>query len=576
MSFGGFLFGLKKGKFDKHQPIKTLSKMKLTPRYLGLLAFCAAAFVSCQREVELDQVLPEEPLTRTTYSADNSIVWQSGDQLRVRQVCYTGSGNNVSAHAQLRASNAPVLYEGKYYVQASFDAVSPAPYVGHESYKFQYQAFYPAARAEKDGTKVKLTLPDVQQPRANSFDPGADLVVSDQVYSKTQRTDGLKVYGLTFSRLSSVGVLTIKGLESNAVINTIEISAGNKPLAGTYKIDINNSRTLDNKKYKITLNMAGNQPSNPRNFKVYFTCLPATYTNVEVKITTGNQGTYVRTFNQLVFTQGQKTNVPDIQIKKKVLMTYNVGTFNKKGDYMYSEIAGLLVENNANYVSLNEVDEKTERSDYHDQLAKLTTFMNNTSGNVYSSYFGPAIDPYNKGKYGNGVVSKENVLQFATLKLTNKLNETDTKPAKTPSGKNEETRNLCVVETADCVFAATHLGLNEDLRITQVGQINQWFESHYGNTKKPVFICGDFNAEPDEARTLMVTPGNWVFVSDPTQNSFNTGGKNPAKCIDYIFCRNNAAAPTVNVINAAVVRSAENGDIKTFSDHYPVRVEVAW
>ena len=142
--------------------------MKLISRYLGLLALSAAAIVSCQREVELDQILTEDPLTRTTYSADNSIQWQSGDQLRVRQVCYTGSGNNVSAHAQLRASNAPELYQGKYCVQASFDAVSPAPYVGHESYNFMYQAFYPGSRAAKDGTKVNLTLPAVQQPRWSS------------------------------------------------------------------------------------------------------------------------------------------------------------------------------------------------------------------------------------------------------------------------------------------------------------------------------------------------------------------------------------------------------------------------
>lgn len=560
--------------------------MKLISRYLGLLALSAAAIVSCQREVELDQILTEDPLTRTTYSADNSIQWQSGDQLRVRQVCYTAdaNGNNVSAHAQLRASNAPVAHEGKYYVQASFDAVNPVQFVGHESYKFQYQAFYPAARAEKDGTKVKLTLPDVQQPRANSFDPGADLVVSDQVYSKTQRTDGLKVYGLTFSRLSSVGVLTIKGLESNAVINTIEISAGNKPLAGTYKIDINNSRTLDNKKYKITLNMAGNQPSNPSNFKVYFTCLPATYTNVEVKITTGNQGTYVRTFNQLVFTPGQKTNVPTIQIKKKVLMTYNVGCFKKSGSYMYDGIAGLLLEKNAMYISLNEVDKQTKRNK-DDQLTKLVRLMKTKSGHnvtdsCYWYHFGPALYDFQDGQYGSGVISSEEVikngkgeLKYYHYQLTNKI---DGKTVMTPSNKPEETRSLAVLETADCIFASTHLALKDSLRTVQVGQINQWFESHFGNTKKPVFICGDFNAEPDEARTLMVTPGDWVFVSDPTQNSFNTGGKNPAKCIDYIFCRNNAAAPTVNVINAAVVRSAENGDIKTFSDHYPVRVEVAW
>ena len=267
--------------------------MKLTFRFLGLFALCAAAFVSCQREAALDEILQEESLTRTTYSSTGSIVWNTDDQLRVRQVCYTGTTNNLSAHAQLRASNAPVPYEGKYYVQASFDAVSPAPYVGHESYKFQYQAFYPAARAEKSGTKVNLTLPAVQKPRANTFDPSADLVVSDQVYSKSQRTDGLKVYGLTFSRLSSIGVLTIKGLGSNVDVQTIEITAGNKPMAGTYAIDINNAKTLNNTSNTITLNMVNGKPSNSNNFKVYFTCLPATYTKVQVKVKT-NQ--YERVF----------------------------------------------------------------------------------------------------------------------------------------------------------------------------------------------------------------------------------------------------------------------------------------
>ena len=555
--------------------------MKLISRYLGLLALSAAAIVSCQREVELDQILTEDPLTRTTYSADNSIQWQSGDQLRVRQVCYTGSGNNVSAHAQLRASNAPELYQGKYCVQASFDAVSPAPYVGHESYNFMYQAFYPGSRAAKDGTKVNLTLPAVQQPRSNSFDPSADLIVSDQVYSKSQRTGGLKVYGLTFSRLSSIGILTIKGLGTGVNVQTVEIAADDKPMAGTYAIDINNGKTLKNTTKTITLNLAGSQPSNSNNFKVYFSCLPNTYNNVKVSVTT-DRGTFSRTIGQMVFTQGQATNVPAIQLgtTQKTLMTYNVGAFHKSNSYTYDQIAHLLVDMGANYVSLNEVDKNADRTDNVDQLVRLKEEMEDYSGHSYWYHFSKSLTLPTNGQYGNGVVSSDRVeknsqnqYKYYHFQLTNMIGD---QVAQTPSGKNEEVRSVSVLETADCVFASTHLGLSRALRIVQVGQINQWFESHYGNTKKPVFICGDFNALPSEADSLMVLPGDWVFVSDPTQNSFNTGGKNPAKCIDYIFCRNNAAAPTVNVINAAVVRSAENGDIKTFSDHYPVRVEVAW
>ena len=554
--------------------------MKLISRYLGLLALSAAAIVSCQREVELDQILTEDPLTRTTYSADNSIQWQSGDQLRVRQVCYTAdaNGNNVSAHAQLRASNAPVAHEGKYYVQASFDAVNPVQFVGHESYKFQYQAFYPAARAEKNGTKVNLTLPAVQQPRANSFDPSADLVVSDQVYSKTQRTDGLKIYGLTFSRLSSIGVLTIKGLGSNVDVQTVEITAGNKPMAGTYAIDINNAKTLKNTSNTITLNMVNGKPSNSNDFKVYFTCLPATYTKVQVKVKT-NQGTFSRTIGEMAFTQGQVTNVPAIQLRttQKTLMTYNVGAFSKNsGTYTYNQIAHLLVDQHANYVSLNEVDKNADRTDNVDQLVTLKTEMENYGGCSYWYHFSKSLSLDTNGQYGNGVISSDRVEKNGTaykyydFQLTNKIGK---KLAYTPSGKKEEVRSVSVLETADCVFASTHLGLNDSLRIAQVGQINNWFESNFGTTKKPVFICGDFNALPDETETLMA---GWTRLSDASQNSFNTGGRVPAKCIDYIYCRDNRNAPTVNVISAAVLLENQVPGIKTYSDHYPVKVVVEW
>ena len=555
--------------------------MKLIPRFLCLFALGAAALVSCQREVVPEQALPEDALTRTSYSTSNSIVWESSDQLRVRQVCYTGTGTNTSAHAQLRVSNVPELYQGKYCVQASFDAVSPAPYVGHENYNFMYQAFYPASRAAKDGTKVNLTLPAVQQPRSNSFDPSADLIISDQVYSKSQRTGGLKVYGLTFSRLSSIGILTIKGLGSNVNVQTVEITPSDKPMAGTYTIDINNGKTLKNTTKTITLNLANCMPSNSNNFKVYFTCLPGTYANVKVKVTT-DQGTFSRTISQMVFAQGQATNVPAIQLRttQKTLMTYNVGAFHKSDIYTYDEIAHLLVEKGANYVSLNEVDKNADRTDNEDQLVRLKTEMENYSGHSYWYHFSKSLSLPTNGQYGNGVVSSDRVekdsqnqYKYYHFQLTNKIGNNY---AYTSSGKKEEVRSVSVLETADCVFASTHLGLSRGLRAVQVGQINQWFNSHYGNTTKPVFLCGDFNAEPSEADSLMVLPGDWIFMSDPSQNSFNTHGSVPGKCIDYIFCRNNDLAPTVNAVSRSVILATEYPGIKSFSDHYPLRVVAEW
>ena len=557
--------------------------MKLTLKYFGLFALGAAALVSCQREVAKEQNSSDEALTRTVYSnTGDPIGWETNDKLDVRQVWYPQNSN--TAQAQLKESGKPTVYDNtRYSVTASFDAVSPGLYKGKESegYKFMYQAFYPAANATMSGTTVSLKLPETQHPRSNSFDASADLVISDQVYSKSQRTGGKSVNGLTFSRLSCIGVLNVKGLDAQASISTIEISAANKPLAGTYSIDINNSRTLKNKKYKITLDMSGNQPSNKTDFNVYFTCLPATYTNVEVKITTSNQGTYVRTFNQLVFSQGAVTTVPEIQIKKKVLMTYNVGCFNKSGTYKYDEIAHLFVNQNATYMSLNEVDYKTTRNP-DDQLKEVKTRMETFGQCSYWYHFGPALDPYQNGKYGNGVISKERVekdsqnkYKYYDFKLTNIVSGNKPYQYTTSNGtkKTEEIRSVSILETADCIFASTHLGQKQVMREVQVGQINDWFNTHFGNTTKPIIICGDFNALPNEADLLM--PG-WTRLSDPNQNTFNTNGSVPAKCIDYIYCKNNSAAPTVNVISATVLLKQQVPDIKTYSDHYPVRVEVAW
>ena len=557
--------------------------MKLIPHFLGLSALCVTALVSCQREVAKEQILSEEALTRTVYAnTGDPIGWETNDKLDVRQVWYPQ--NSSTAQAQLKESNKPTVYDNtRYSVTASFDAVSPGVYKGKESegYKFMYQAFYPASRTTMSGTKVSITLPETQHPRANSFDASADLVISDQVYSKSQRTGGKSVNGLTFSRLSSIGVLNVKGLDSDAVISSIEISASNKPLAGTYTIDINNSKTLKNKKYKITLDMSGNQPSNRTDFNVYFTCLPATYTNVQVKITTSNKGTYVRTIDQLVFSQGAVTTVPAIQIKTKVLMTYNVGCFNKSGTYKYDEIAELLVEQNATYVSLNEVDYKTTRNP-DDQLYELKSSMETIGHCSYWYHFGPALDPYKTGKYGNGVISKERVekdsqnrYKYYDFKLTNEVIP-GTPYTYESNGKTrtEEIRSVSVLETPDCIFASTHLGQKQEMRVVQVGQINAWFNSNYSNTTKPIFICGDFNALPDDADLLM--PG-WTRLSDPNQNTFNTNGSVPAKCIDYIYCKNNSSAPTVNAISATVLlRSNDYPNIKTYSDHYPVKVVVAW
>ena len=166
-------------------------------------------------------------------------------------------------------------------------------------------------------------------------------------------------------------------------------------------------------------------------------------------------------------------------------------------------------------------------------------------------------------------------LKYYNFQLTNKVNGKIVRRMLSDSTwRNEEIRSVAVLETSDCVFASAHLALTNTLRKEQVKKINNWFNSRYANTKKPVIICGDFNALPKQADSLMA---GWRALSDTSQCSFNTHGSKPAKCIDYIYCRNNSNAPTVNVITASVIlKSKKYPNIKDYSDHYPVKVVVAW
>ena len=580
--------------------------MHTIPRFLGLLALCSAAFISCQREVDTGQNLSEEPQgdvsidfslafeedeqTRTLFpTADNAIIWENADKLKVRQVCYTNR-----AHAQLRDSDVPGLKDGKYYVKASFTSITAAdglrPYQGKSGVYFMYQAFYPAARAEKDDVDVLFTLPDSQQPRPGSFDPSADLVISDQAYSKYQRTDGKKVFGLTFNRLSSIGVLTLKGLGSGVDVQKVEITSTDNPLAGTYTIGIDNKKDLSEGKYTISLDLASCKPADSNNFKVCFTCLPGTYKNVNVKVKT-DMGTFSRTVGEMVFSQGAVTVIPEIRIRTvKTLMTYNVGIFCKSGAYKFDEIAQLLIDQDATFISLNEVDNKTSRTGGVDQLVNLKTIMENKLKAQLGSngpwgcwyHFGPALDPYKGGQYGNGVISRDQVKKNAQGKykyyhyqLTNMKDGKVVRFQKSDgTWKNEEVRSVSVLETPDCIFAATHLGLSAPMRVIHVAKLNEWFSTQFAGTTKPVFLCGDFNAEPGEVDELMSS--HWTVLSDTNMNTHSTNKAKPTKCIDYICCWINPSAPEVRSLSRTVLYATDVPDIKTYSDHYPVKVVAEW
>ena len=193
---------------------------------------------------------------------------------------------------------------------------------------------------------------------------------------------------------------------------------------------------------------------------------------------------------------------------------YNVGVFSKYEDDTTPQVAELIRNAGASLVALNELDSCNRRHAAY-QLKELAAQLGDWSFQFASAF------PYAGGAYGNGVVR--------------------------------------------CVFASAHLDyVGDNSQRDQVEALNDWFKAVYAGAKKPVFLCGDFNAEPDSEAIRLMRQG-WTQLSG-VDNTYST--KNPRKCIDYVFAYK-AAAP-VEVISSEVLTTGT----ESFSDHFPVKVVV--
>ena len=226
------------------------------------------------------------------------------------------------------------------------------------------------------------------------------------------------------------------------------------------------------------------------------------------------------------------------------MLTYNVGVFSKFEDNSIPQIADMIRGSNASLVALNELDSCNRRH----ATFQLQELANELGG--WDFQFASAF-PYAGGAYGNGVVSRDKVVNRYKIHL--------------PKSDGSEPRSIAVVETDRCVFASVHLdNKGENSRRDQADVLNKWFKSTYEGSKKPVFLCGDFNAQPD-SEVIGLMEQDWTLLSG-TGFTFST--TNLRKCIDYVFAYKDAAP--VEVVSSEVLTVGT----ETLSDHFPVKVVV--
>ena len=204
----------------------------------------------------------------------------------------------------------------------------------------------------------------------------------------------------------------------------------------------------------------------------------------------------------------------------------------------FDRVANVIMEMDADAVAIQELDSATQRSNgwvVLDELAKRT--------NMFAS-FNASIE-YSGGKYGNGMLTKEEPLRVSAIALPGR----------------EEERSLLVVEMSDYVICCTHLSLNEEDRQASIKLIEQHIKEYIS---KPVFLAGDFNALPN-SNEIRELSDNWILLSDSTQAPSPSDG--PTEVIDYIFMKSNDGLNQI-------VKDAQVVNEPMASDHRPLWVEV--
>ncbi|MDR1172750.1 MAG: metallophosphoesterase [Bacteroidales bacterium] len=205
------------------------------------------------------------------------------------------------------------------------------------------------------------------------------------------------------------------------------------------------------------------------------------------------------------FTAMHGQSYPRIENTIRV-MSYNIRNAKGLDDKVdYQRIADVVTGLAPDVVALQELDSVTSRSKQVDVLSRLAGLTA-----MYPVY-GASI-PFDGGKYGVGVLSKQKPLSWKRIPLPGR----------------EEARSLLMVEFRDYVFCCTHFSLNGDDRQASVAIIDQAVKDF----NKPVFLAGDINATP-ESPVLETFKQNWTILTNTRQ--LTIPADKPKETIDYIF-----------------------------------------
>lgn len=250
----------------------------LTALALGV----AVAFTSCNKvesELPVDdgtltiefQQVDAENATRTEFH-ENTIWWSKDDKVTFIQYAMV---NDKMTYKSTPAS----VSSAKEKISFSISNFN-TPDEGTDSY---YYSIYPTASFKSYNTttghvRPKITTPDTQTPTATSFDPAADLLISNVAENLTKNSAGKYVVQLAYYRQVAIGKMRIKNLPSTSPIASVEFSAehdgSSVTLAGEkwYDFTTQAPSSVASRKYNLILDYSAQEIAG--DMTAYFCCYP--------------------------------------------------------------------------------------------------------------------------------------------------------------------------------------------------------------------------------------------------------------------------------------------------------------
>ncbi|WP_303006610.1 endonuclease/exonuclease/phosphatase family protein [Bacteroides congonensis] len=220
------------------------------------------------------------------------------------------------------------------------------------------------------------------------------------------------------------------------------------------------------------------------------------------------------------------------------LMTYNIKNANGMDNVCdFQRVANVINNASPDVVAIQEVDSMTSRSGQKYVLGEIA------DRTQMHAYFAPAIN-FDGGKYGIGLLTKQVPIRLQTIPLPGR----------------EEERALILAEFEDYIYCCTHMSLTEEDRMESLKMVKS-FTAPY---KKPLFLAGDMNAEP-ESGFIKELQKNFQILSNPKQHTYPA--PEPKETIDYIATLKSNA-------NGFALISARVLNEPMASDHRPILVEL--